>query len=87
MSGVLALGIIYAIFLNKPVTDLLTTGIRRLFSLSENWHLTDYTIMGAMRSTNLQMTDSDLVRITLVCLTYLFVSLLASGYIIENKDF
>lgn len=86
LSAVLVSGLLYVTIFNKMIWGLLTDLLKKIFELSGEWALSNYTVIGSIDSININSGNADLIRATIVCLVLMVLALGGSCLVLQKKD-
>lgn len=86
LSSVLVSSLLYFLMFYHLITKLLNFLLHHYAPVSDEWDLTDYTILGSMRAINLEAVQSDINRAVIVSIVIIIISLMISALVIRKKD-
>jgi ABC-type transport system involved in multi-copper enzyme maturation permease subunit len=85
-SATLVTGLLYSLIFYKPLFNLLTIAIEKIFHTGDDWTLRNYTVLGSMEAIDWGVSDSDLIRALVVSVIFMVLAVAGSCLVIQKKD-
>lgn len=86
VAAVLAISMIWVTILHRPVLDILTTGLSKIFNLGDDFTLRSYTVTGNIGQLDWGADQAGVNQALIVALCLALIALTASAILLQKKD-